>query len=330
MAWRRFAAAAVLSGLAASAPAAGAGQREEGDAAGGEPSVWRNATELSMVRTQGNAETQTFGFKNTLRGYWPATRLRIRVDGVRARTAGARILVVAPGLRFPPGARPERFATRAGRDGGAPDVEQYFVEGRLERTLGDRFYWNAGTSWDRNHDAGIRNRYVTFGGVGTVWADGADGGGASFSTSYGFSYTVRRESDPDPSKDDRFGGLRIDNTYHQRLQETVELDSDATVNFNLLAAGDYSINVTNAVGVALGEHLSLRVSLQHLYEHAPALDDAAVFARVVLLDPDGTPGSGDELFETVADGGAALSFGRGQLRKDGLDVVLRTALVISF
>jgi hypothetical protein len=57
------------------------------------------------------------------------------------------------------------------RAGGAPDVEQYFVEGRVELTISERFFWNAGTSWDRNHDAGIRNRYVSFGGVGNVWAD---------------------------------------------------------------------------------------------------------------------------------------------------------------
>ena len=320
LAWLALATTGFAQGAEGLAQAGGAGDDDE-------PPGWTNATELSLVRTQGNAATQTFGFKNTLRRNWSAARLRLRVDGVRARTAGDRILVVEPGLRFLPGALPAEFETGVSRLGGAPDVEQYFVEGRAELTISDRFFWNAGASWDRNHDAGIRNRYVSFGGVGNVWADGSD---LSFSTGYGFSYTGREETEPDPAKDDRFGGVRVDSDYHQRLGAALELDSDAALNVNLLSASDYSLNVTNALGVAINDHLSLRVSLQHLCEHRPALDDTGIVARVALIDPDGVPGSGDELFETVAAGGAAIELGTGQIHKDGLDAIFRTALVISF
>ena len=151
--------------------ATGAAAQDRGADADDGLRAWTNATELSVVRTQGNAETQTFGFKNTLRRNWDAARLRLRVDGVRSRSAGERILVVEPGFRFLPGERRAGFDTGVARAGGAPDVEQYFVEGRVELTISERFFWNAGTSWDRNHDAGIRNRYVSFGGVGNVWAD---------------------------------------------------------------------------------------------------------------------------------------------------------------
>ena len=320
--WRPVAASLAWLVLAAPGLAQEPDTGSEDDSPG-----WSNATELSVVRTQGNAATQTFGFKNTLRRNWSGARLRLRVDGVRARSAGDRILVVEPGLRFLPGELPADFDTSVSREGGAPDVEQYFVEGRAELTISDRFFWNAGASWDRNHDAGIRNRYVSFGGVGNVWADASD---LSFSTGYGFSYTVREETEPDPAKDDRFGGVRVDTDYHQRLGAALELDSDAALNVNLLSASDYSLNVTNAVGVAINEHLSLRVSLQHLYEHRPALEDTGIVARVALVDPDGAPGSGDELFETLAAGGAAIDFGTGQIRKAGLDAIFRTALVISF
>ena len=96
---------------------------------------WSNATELSLVRTQGNADTQTFGFKNTLRRNWRGARARLRVDGIRARASGERFLVVAPGLRFRPGEQPEGFGTSAARADGPPDVEQYFVEGRFELNI---------------------------------------------------------------------------------------------------------------------------------------------------------------------------------------------------
>ena len=310
----------------ATVPAQAAGRAAE--AAEEEPTArWSNATELSAVRTAGNSETQTFGFRNTLRRNWTSVRVRARVEGVRSRAAAERVLRVEPGLRFRPGERPETFDTRVDRRGGTSGVEQYFVEGRIEWTVSDRFFWNAGTSWDRNDDAGIRNRYVTFGGVGHTWADGEE---LSLSTSYGFSHTARQETEPDPARDDRFGGIRADGDYHQRVGGAVEIDSDAVLNINLLSASDYSLNLTNAIGVAMNEHLSLRVSLQHLYEHEPALEDAGIVARVALLDPDRTPGSGDELFETLVAGGATVDFGTGRIRKRGLDVVLRTALVISF
>ena len=341
--WRAVARRVLLTGLTTTAAVGGAQEPDAEDTRwpnptepalgraqddpGAEDIGWSNATELSVVRTQGNAETQTFGFKNTLRRNWTGARARLRVDGIRARASGDRFLVVAPGLRFRPGEQPDGFETASARPDAPPDVEQYFVEGRFELTISERFFWNVGTSWDRNHDAGIRNRYIAFSGVGNTWADTED---LSFSTGYGISYTSRDETARDTGKDDRFGGFRLDGDYHHRLGDSLELDSDLVLNVNLRSASDYSLNVTNALGVAMSEHLSLRVSLQHLYENRAALEKAAILARVILIDPDDVAGSGDELFETVADGGVLLDFGTGRIRKAGLDAIFRTALVISF
>ena len=304
------------------------GAADAADAADEESTArWSNATELSAVRTGGNSETQTFGFRNTLRRNWRSVQVLARVEGVRARTSGDRILQVAPGLRFRPGERPDAFETDIARGAATSGVEQYFAGGRIRWRVSDRFFWNAGTSWDRNDEAGIRNRYVTFGGVGNTWADGET---VSLSSSYGISFTAREDAEPDPARDDRFGGIRAGSDYHHRIGDAVELDNEAALNVNLLSMSDYSLALTSAVGVAMSEHLSLRVSVQHLYEHRPALEDTGIVARVVVIDPDGVAGSGDELFETVATGGAGVDFGTGRIRKRGLDIVFRTALVINF
>ena len=208
------------------------------DDPGAEDIGWSNATELSVVRTQGNAETQTFGFKNTLRRNWSGARTRLRFDGIRARASGDRFLVVAPGLRFQPGEQPASFDTASARADAPPDVEQYFIEGRFELSISARFFWNVGSSWDRNHDAGIRNRSVAFSGVGNTWADTED---LSLSTGYGISYTSRNETAQDTRKDDRFGGFRLDGDYHHRLGDSLELDSDLALNVNLRSASDYSL-----------------------------------------------------------------------------------------
>ena len=175
---------------------------------------WDNATELSVVRTGGNAETQTLGFSNTLRVRGAAPRLRLRFDGVRSRTGDERYLTLPPGVRFPLGGTPENFETVVVRPPLDPDVEQYFLEGRYDRELGERFLWHAGASWDRNRDAGIRNRNMIFAGVGNTWADRES---LALSTAYGFSYTTREEEETDGFKANRFAGLRINGDYRQQL-----------------------------------------------------------------------------------------------------------------
>jgi hypothetical protein len=73
------------------------------------------------------------------------------------------------------------------------------------------------------------------------------------------------------------------------------------------------------------------VSLQWLYENEPALEsDLDVIAFVEVLNPDGIAGSGDERFRTVGSGGTQLVLGSAEARKDRLDTVIRTALVIKF
>ena len=88
--------------------------------------------------------------------------------------------------------------------------------------------------------------------------------------------------------------------------------------------------MTNAVGIEITEALALRVSLQFLYENEPALEDVSLLALVKLIEPVSTQEQQGSLFETVSVGGIRLDLGDGKIRKNGLDTILRTALVISF
>ena len=55
-----------------------------------------------------------------------------------------------------------------------------------------------------------------------------------------------------------------------------------------------------------------------------------VIARVVLIDPNGIPGSGDEFFETVSEGGFEITVGEDRVRRESLDTIFRTTLVVNF
>ena len=305
--------------------AAPAGAQEEADA---EPEPgWTNETELSLALTGGNSAARTFGFGNTLQYAGESSRLQLRVNGLRSRTAVDRLLLVAPGVRFPLTGAPDDPEVTLVRPGSEPEAEHYALTGRYDTEISERFFWNAGGSWDRNREAGILSRYSAFGGLGNTWSDSE---ALRLATTYAASFTNRREETEDPDKDARFAGARLGLDYRSRISEAVLHDGVVAANVNLGSPSDYSVNAETALSVSLSRHLALRVSLQLLYENHPAQEDVAVIARTAVVDPDGVPGSGDELFETVADGGTTIALGERLVRRDRLDAIFRTALVIGF
>ena len=165
-------------------------------------------------------------------------------------------------------------------------------------------------------------------GVGNKWVDTER---RRFATSYGISFTDREEEEPDPEKDRRFAGARLGWDYMEQFNATTTFDHKFATNVNLSDPADYSINTTSALTVSVVSHVSLKVSLQWLYENEPALEsDLDVIAFVEVINPDTIAGSGDEFFRTLSSGGSKLVLGSADARKDKLDTIFRTALVIKF
>lgn len=289
---------------------------------------WSNNTDLSLVLTAGNSAAQTWGFTDLLRHVWADARFEFEVNVVRANTSDDRFFMVAPGLEFPVGGAPPNPATSLVTPDPTLDVANSLLRGRYERDITPRFFWNTGGSWDRNEDAGIVNRYITFAGVGHKWVESER---RRLVTSYGVSYTDREEEEPDPEKDRRFAGARLGWDYREQFNAGTRFENRFETNLNLSDPTDYSLNTTSAMSVSVVDHIRLRVSLQWLYENEPALEsDLDVIAFVEVLNPDGIPGSGDERFRTLSSGGSKLVVGSADARKDRLDTIFRTSLVIEF
>ena len=289
---------------------------------------WSNSTDLSLVVTAGNSAAQTWGFSDDLRYVWRDARFTFEANVVRSNTSDDRFFLVAPGLEFPIGGAPANPATSLVTPEPTLDVANYLLRGSYERNITARFFWNAGASWDRNDDAGILNRYIVHAGVGNTWVDDER---RRFATSYGISYTDREEEKPDPEKDRRFAGARFGWNYRERFTPGTTFDNRFAANVNLSDSSDYSIDTTSALTVSVVSHVLLRVSLQWLFEHEPALEsDLDVIAYVEVINPDGIPGSGDERFRTLPSGGSKFVLGSADARKDRLDTLFRTALVIKF
>jgi putative salt-induced outer membrane protein YdiY len=291
------------------------------------PDRWSNQTELSLVVTHGNSSVQTLGFKNTLEYKADAGRTRLRIDALRSDTSDDAYLQVEPGITFLPGQNPPPdFSTNAVRPGAEPDVSRFFSEARFEGNLPNKATWNTGASWDHNSDSGIVSRTIVFGGLGRAWYDRKD---LVLRTTYGVSWTDRVEEVHDPEKDQKFLGARVTSDYMQKWG-TVTYDNDFTFNINFKDFGDYNIDLVQGVAVNMSTHIALKVSLQLIYASEPALEEVDVIAHVIVVDPDGVPGSGDEFFETVPSGGAEIKVRDGELRREPLDTTVRTTLQINF
>ncbi len=259
---------------------------------------WSNVTDLSLVVTEGNSSTETFGFQNRLRRNWKRARFLLRLEAVRSNTADDTFAeIVDP-------ENPEDLVIV--KPSKTLDVEKYLVLGQYDRKITERFFWNVGASWDRNKDAGIINRYTGWAGVGNVWWDRDD---LAFSTSYGLSYTDREEDIPDPEKDESFAGVRFGWDYLNDWGKITTFTNDWNINANISEFSDWTSDMTSAITVSMSEKIALRVSLQWLYNNQPALEEIDV-----LFIDEGA--------------GAEIDFGTTTIRKEKLDSIFSTSIVI--
>jgi hypothetical protein len=300
--------------------------------------LWSGDADLSMVVAEGNSTSESLGFESTLRRRSEFSLFRFRLQATQVDSADDRFRQLVPGVRWLPGAGPPPDApTTLVKPASENDVERYLVEARLEsdvpsgfgRRLPGFFRWHAGVTWDSNRDAGIVGRTIAFAGLGHTWWDFED---LHFRSSYGLSWTERREEKPDPEKEDSFPGWRLDWDFMKKFgrEDSTSFEHSWVVNGNFIDSADYSMEMVNALSVAISDRLALRVSLQWLYNNEPALEDIDVVVQSVIVDPDGVPGSGDEFFETVGAGGITATVSEVRERKEPLDTVFRTSLVWSF
>lgn len=271
--------------------------------------VWSTSTEVGYALTQGNSETETLTVKGRLLGKWKKQRFRLQLDMLKTDSADDNVAVTdCQGQdletcfdNLP--SDPSQISFRVEKQEKEPDLGRYFLEGSYERDFGKRRFWNIGINWLRDVDTGIDNQYAVFGGVGHTWWDRED---LKFTTSYGLSYTTRLEETPDPQKDERFAGTRLEWRYLQRWGKLTTYTNDLSFTMSIKDTSDYGGTWTHGLAVEMNTVLALKVTLGWKYASEPALDDIDLF-----LDPN-----------------QRIKIGSVDARKEKLDTTLSTTLVI--
>jgi putative salt-induced outer membrane protein YdiY len=228
-----------------------------------EDTGWKDTAELGMVFTSGNAESSSFGFKNKLFREWDRSALVFKAGGIRVSTTTITRIPVAPDPLDP-----FTYDVRETKTD-ETTAENYYLNGRYDRKITDRFVWYAGAGWDRNRFAGIDNRYVIEGGVGNIWFDDDD---MKFKTSYALTFTKQEDVFELPGVDDTFLGARFSWDYMNKLGKNAEYANTLQLDENLDETSDWRADMTNSLSVAMNKSMALKVSLQLLYDNEPSFE----------------------------------------------------------
>lgn len=255
---------------------------------------WSSTAEFNFVMTAGNSESTTLGFNGSAERAWTKALLQIKAGALKVETTSD--LGFAIGTGQDDFTVPEVTATTA---------ENYYLGGKYDHNISERFYWYVAAGWLRNEFSGIEDRYIASGGVGNVWYDREK---FSFRTNYGVSYTNQQDVVRTPFVETSYAGLLFNSNLKKRFgKNDTEYGNDFLFNYSLADSDNWRWSMDQYISMSLTEMLALKVSLIWLYNNFPA------FREYDLVPAPGQPPTGTVL-----------------LQLDELDTIFSISLVVKF
>jgi len=258
---------------------------------------WSDKAEFSYVVTDGNSETMTLGLKNTLIHKWEKSAFTLKAGAIRAESTTTSSFAVGLVDDFIVDEESETEKT----------AENYFLNGRYDRQIHERFFWYGSAGWERNRFAGIDNRYSAQAGVGNIWIDREE---IKFKTDYAVTYTDQEDVVEIEDRDNSFLGARFAWAYLHAFNERTTYENLLALDLNLEESDRWRGDMVNSLAVTMTDKLALKVTLQWLYENDPA------FELIPLFELPPVPGAEPD------------DFVPNQL--DELDTIFTASLVVTF
>jgi len=266
--------AAALILLTLTAPTTALAQEEaEGTAAA--PKTWTNQADIGMVLTGENSNTTTIPFDNHTQAQWGKARLTVRFGTYKQTTDDITRLAFGSDDNF----TPVDVATEE------LDQLRIYISGGYRRDISDAFFWTVGGGWDKDADAGIESRIVSFAGIGNTWRNSDD---MEFSTEYTLAIENRQDEIPDPELGESRPSIRLAWDYMNNLfgKDTTVLTNNMDFFYNLKNSTAYRFINTPALTMGLSNLLSLRTSLEFRYDNVPGLETVDLWDVDPTTNPD--------------------------------------------
>jgi putative salt-induced outer membrane protein YdiY len=231
---------------------------------------WFLTAEVTGVWTSGNSESNTLGLATTVRRLWEDSELKFDGGAVRTESGIAKRTAVGTLDDFVV----EKETTRE------KTAENYYLRGRYDYKLSERFFTFAGADWLRNTFAGIDSRLLFAAGAGNIWVDGDR---LRFRTDYSATYTFQKDVSENPFIKTNFPGLRLSYALWWNLTSSTDFESTLIADWNLDNTDDLRFDFINALPIAISGRLAFKPSLQLAWRNEPSLTE------VPLEDQSGVP-----------------------------------------
>jgi len=233
--------------------------------------TWQNSTEFAFVTASGNASSTTLGLRAELTGAGPINAFKLEIGGIRASSKFTD--------RVATGTETDFDITETKRE--EKSAENYFARARYDRNLGEnRFFGFGGGGWERNTFAGFNDRFSFVLGIGDAWVNDDR---TLFKTDIGATYTIQKDVEPTPGRDEGFGGIRANVELTRDLTTTTEFATLLAADENLADTEDLRLDWLASISVSITEGLALKTSYRMLFDNQPAL------ITVPLFDPANNP-----------------------------------------
>jgi len=231
---------------------------------------WAFKAEISGVWTAGNSETNTLGLAGTLSREWARSLLKFEGGAIRTESGTTTRTAVGTSDDFDLVKETVRAKT----------AENYYLRGKYDYKISDRFFALAGADWLRNTFAGIDSRLLLALGAGNIWLDGER---MQLTTDYAATYSFQQDVVDNPFVKSDFPGLRLSYAFWWQLTSSTEFESKLIGDLNLDTTEDVRFDFTNALPISISSKLAFKPSLQILWRNDPALTE------VDLETPAGEP-----------------------------------------
>ena len=217
---------------------------------------WSNSSELSIVSTSGNSESETFGFKNDYNRKYERGELQFKISGLRAENTKVQRVV------NPDGTVSEIKTSEK-------TAENYHGSIQYSGVIKEKFNWFTKGKWDRNEFSGIRNRASLTGGLENQWIDNEI---TKLKTEYGLSYIIEEGVFEPEGFDDQYTSASIGVDWKQKVSKTTDFLQTWDVAVNLEDSDDIRLDLNNSLSASLTGRLALKVGLQVLYDNQPGFE----------------------------------------------------------
>lgn len=256
---------------------------------------WKNKTELGLVGTDGNSQSQSWGFSDEFEYRLDKGLLEVKVSAVRVDATRTQRKAIGTNDDWSVLEEDEQVKT----------AENYRLELKYNHTLTDRSYWFGASDWASNKPAGIKSRTSMSGGLGHKWKESER---TAFKTDYGLQYTQERPIFRPEDFSGEFASLRLSYALRYQVSKTSKFKQELKAEASLQEQSDFLAVLNNQLNVAINAHLALKVGGSFRFDNEPAF---------IKLNLYGSPNSSQVL-------------GTVPYQKESLDSTLTTSLVFQF